>query len=286
MTDSKGWGNPVHTTFAKRNIRLVAVDDIQVKVHRVLQPIVEQLLLHLGVQDLKIDHVAGFPDSPAGQGLVLRLAGIPAEAVATAMEQYGFAPDADMADHYVWGAGYEEAEAKAAEIDDAPPEPDAAPEPPAEAPALADLEGWWDGLPGARDLENGIDYAGRDVLFLQAYLGTPRTGVYDPATIAAVAAMKARRGLAADGSMNAEAWKQLLPRMRRKVQHGDNGRTVRLLSAALIAAQAVALDEPVRARYNSALARLVRDWQTETGLRKTGAITSIDWGELLYHPWV
>lgn len=310
-----GWGNPAQSTFAKRLIRQVIVDDHRVNVHKDLVPIVEHLLSNLVQTDLVIDALEGYPAEPRGLGLHLTLAPANPRMVADVMGRFGFtAEDEDM---YVWGLSHADAIEAGKAIDQEPTEqPADAPDTDEDAPAgtgeqddaldavdgdptgvitaevrpgwhaILEEEGWYPGLPATRDLVPGTGQTGRDVVFVQAYLDVPRTGRYDAATVNAVGYFLGRRGLPADGAMTNEAWKQLIPRVRPNIYSGEHGRYVRVLSAAMIAAGHLPVDYPVSPRYGRDLQRIIRDMQEARGGTRTGRITSVEWTYLLGYPWV
>jgi hypothetical protein len=286
MADS--WGIPEQATFARRFIRQVAVEDVRIKVHVVLLPIIEQLLQHLHAQQLAIARIEGYPSAPFphGDGLVLELRGADIELTERAMLGYGFEAKGEHC--YRWGGTFEEARTRAAAVEQqlesdfeaavaAPPAPAAA------APVWGGND-WYSGLPGARELHG--DERGRDVLFLQLFLQLAPTGSYDESTQAAIVRMKATRGMEATPHVSTEVWQQLLPRYRPKLRRGDTGQRVRMVSAAVAATGVLDVERvTVHSVYSSALAAEVRTWQEAEGIPVTGVLTTFDWERLLAHPW-
>lgn len=305
MTDDASWGNPTAATFQKRRVRLVAVDEMRVQVHAALQPIVEKLLRDLSVIDLRVARVAGFPESPNGTGLVIELDPPRPELVAAAMQAAGFTREGPARGMWTWGGTFEEAEQAGKALDasrqeaedaalrsgraDVPPAPTEAPTPPPTARTTAEAypgdEGWYEGLPGSRVLEPGGEQSGVDVLFLQCYLQTARTGIYDPETIAAVSTYMRRRGFSYEGRMSADEWQQLIPKTKRYMRNGDGGRNVRLLSSALIARGVMPRTAAVQGYFGVVLSRTIREFQTEHGHRRTGIVAAMDWAALVGDPW-
>lgn len=281
------WGNPEHKTFARRFIRQVAVEEVRVKVHAALVPLVEKLLTDLHEQHLAIERVVGYPDAglPLGNGLVLQVAGVPEEATDRAMLGYGFERQAES---YVWAGTLEAARTVGVEAEQALDQQHEAAlsEPAAPAAAVAELpDNWQAVLPGSRTLRAGCK-PGRDVLFLQLLLQLPPTGAYDEATVEAVRHLRRKRGLRGQAVMDADCWRQLLPRTRPRLRRGDTGQRVRLASAALLASGV--LDHTAtrpHAVFGSAMASELRTWQQSQGLAVTGMVTTLDWERLLHHPW-
>lgn len=315
MTKTDPWGVPSQSTFEKRLIRQVIVDDHRVRVHKDLVPVVEHVLSNLVQTDLVIGTLEGYPAEERGIGLRLVLDPPNPQFVAEAMSKFGF--QAEGEDLYVWALTYEDALSAAEAIDQDVPDQPATASPAAEhpesgtaeqtggdSPADGDpegtisaeenpadwaaerrAEGWYADRPGTRDLIPGEGQTGRDVVFVQAYLDVPRTGRYDSATVNAVGYFLGRRGLPADGAMRAEAWMQLIPRVRPNIYSGEHGRYVRVVSAAMIAAGVLPPDYPVTPRYGRDLQRIIRDMQEERGGPRTGRITRLEWSYLLGYPW-
>lgn len=306
MTTEPGWGNPAGSTFQRRFTRLVAVDELRVRVHKDLAVIVEKLLHDMSTQDLVVDRLEGFPEVPDGTGLIIRVRGMDPDTTAGAMAGYGFSLTTDTEDVYLWGGSHVEAIAKSRDLDAAAhaapdadddgtddtgeqaDEADAAQEPQT-PPVAAEIDRedplWFDGRPGDRELTAGGNQRGRDVLFLQAYLDVPRTGLYDVETIAAVNYFRGRRGLPEGGLMDRESWQQFLPRLRSALFPGATGRAVRILAAAMVAHGDIPIQDPVSGRYNGKMLREVREMQTANGFRRTGRIATAEWSLLIAHPW-
>lgn len=301
MPEPLPFGNPSHNTFAKRFIRLVVVDETRIKVHVKLQSVIELLLRHLSEQDVELERVEGYPTVQNGAGLVLVAKEVPVEAVREAMAGYGFQGSSDLSSHlYLWGGTVAEADAANVEAEaqlaaalrtptEAQGDAGAAAtgdEQVNDAPSPDGLD-WssvedYQGKPGSRELDGTQLYAGRDIRFLQAYLQVPVTGRYDLDTMAAVAALKAKKGQEPDGTVTTEVWKQLLPRVRQHLRRGEMGRQVRIITAALVAAGF--LDEP-SSGFNRPVELAVRSFQEASKLRPTGRVASFEWGALLHHPW-
>lgn len=302
-----GWGNPAQSTFKSRQTRLVSVDELRVRVHKDLAPIVEHLLTDLSMTDYVIGTLEGYPEEPRGLGLRIALDPPNPEGVAKAMDGYGFQADPDQQDMYLWEAEHDATAMLAAEMEarrhadeatagekaaddtttpDAPERTAVQPTGPlasAEAYASESDEEWYAGLPGSRDIQRGD--MGRDVLFLQVYLQVARTGILDAATVNAVGFLQGRKGLAATGEVTRTTWQQLIPRLRTPLFPGEHGRTTRLLSAAMIAAGEVPRDSECSARYNRPMQVLVREMQERHGNRRTARVGSVEWSYLLAYPW-
>jgi len=292
MSDSKGWGNPATASFAKRSIRLVAVDEFRVKVHKDIQPVIEHVLRLLSESDLKVTEVTGWPLSKAGTGLQILIDGQGGEAFAAAMGKYGFKPTRKNPNLYEWAGTYEEAVTAGDALDEAadteehelattPDEPEAV-----FHPVTDDDPEWFTGKPGERVLDPADDRSlGRDVLFLQAYLGAPRTGWFDVDTISAVTDFQRRRDLKPDGIVGVETWRGFIPRIRPRLRPGDAGRSVRAISAGFIAAGVADRDSTVYGRYGVLMSRTVRHAQGELDLRVDGRIGALEWEALFAYPW-
>ena len=292
------WGDPAHSTFVKRFIRLVAVDDHQLKVNVNLQPVVEHMLRQLGEVNLVVEHIEGWPVYPAGTGIVLRLSPPDPQLVTTALAQYGFEPDPEREDGFYFADSAVSAVAKGKALDEgydaaalgdgvsAPVVAPVAPTPPVAVEerrvAERDDDDWDEGLPGHRETEPGE--VGTDVLFLQAYLGAPRTGVLDPETLAAVRRFQQTRGLTLTDRVSRQTWQNLVPHHRRHLSPGDGGKPVRILHAAIIAAGYSPRDTPVRAVFGVLLTREVREFQKVTGALPNGRVRTREWTHLLA-PW-
>lgn len=303
-----GWGNPAQATFKSRLTRLVAVDEHRVRVHKDLAPIVEHLLTDLSMTDY-VFTMEGYPVEPRGLGLQVVLNPPDPEFTARAMDQYGFRrdPDDDTPDLYLWQAEHDDTAMLAAEMEarrhaeaaaageDAPSDTGARDAAGDDAEELRTLSAsaevyatdqhpdWYGGMPGSRVVNPGD--VGRDVLFLQAYLQVPRTGVHDGQTVNAVGFLQGRKGLAATGEVNVTTWRQLIPRLRSPLFPGEHGRHVRLLSAAMIAMGELPRDAECSARYNRAMQVLVREMQERHGHRRTARVASLEWSYLLAYPW-
>lgn len=308
------WGNPAHVTFAKNRIRLVAVDDLRVKVNRAIQPIVERLLTDLSARHHSVATLEGYPTVPLGDGIHLVVAGLDREVVARVLANYGL--DADGEDVYRWRGSYDDAlrvgqqldEAIDAELASIPATSDRAarsepsvtagapevvrgPVPAPTAPTSSEAKriatredsDWDDSLPGSAPIEKGA--IGRAVLFIQAYLDVARSGVYDEETVAAVRELQKRRGVRETGKLDTLTWREILPRLRPRLDAGEAGRHVRVLSAALVAAGEVDRGEVVHLRYGIALSRLVREFQHRHAMRVTGRTGGIEWGMLVGSPY-
>lgn len=296
------WGNPAQSTFERRFVRLVAVDEWRVKVHIVLQPIVERVLRDLAQADFVVDELHGWPEHPDATTLQLRVGGLSAAEVALTMAEYGF--DSDEEHVYRWAGTYEEAVERGAQADAeldaalAGQQPNAAPNdaPPAAAPVeqverltsapevatSADAE-WNDELVGSRELHGGE--RGRDVLFWQAYLDVERTGIYDEATQEAVRAFKRKRLRPDTPTIDREVYQQLQQRLRKRLTRGDAGRHVRMVSALLIGASWADRSSPVHSAFARDLDQLVRGWQTLHGHPRNGIVSPSTWDTLMRHPW-
>lgn len=279
MTTERTWGDPSWNTYAKRFIRLVAVDELRVKLHKDLGPRVEPLLRDLSMTDLVVEELEGYPAHQDGLGLTVKLTPHRPELVTDAMTRYGWVPDGENA--FRWPLSLAETLALG---DGGHEEPDA-PSAPQIAAYGPEDDGWYSGLPGSRSLSADGGQIGRDVLFLQAYLVTPRTGVYDPDTMAAVAAFKGRRGLPQDGEVDTEVWRQFIPRLRRNIFPGDTGRLVRILASAMIAGGHLPVDCPVFHSYRVSHQRHVREMQTLMSFPRSGRVTGLEWSKLLAYPW-
>lgn len=308
------WGNPAHVTFAKNRIRLVAVDDLRVKVNKAIQPIVERVLTDLSARQHAVETLEGYPAVPLGDGLRLTIASLDHETVARVLDHYGF--DATGVGEYRWRGTYDEAIAVGAKLDadadaeirspgatSAPPAgsdpsttgapaeggrgpvpaPDAPPSSKATRVATPEDAEWDHSLPGIAPAVPGD--VGRPVLFLQAYLDVARSGVYDAETEAAVAAFQRRRARKPTGRVDLDTWREILPRLRPRLDAGEAGRHVRILSAALVAAGEVDRGAIVHLRYGIALAREVRAFQDRHGIRVTGRTGGIEWGLLVGNPY-
>lgn len=291
-----GWGKPTGSTFRKRHTLLVAVGDHRLRVHRHLAPIVDHALTLLDQTDLVVDSLLGLDAYPDGRGLLLRLSPPNPELVAQALAGHGFDPDPDLADGYRYretidvamatGEALDAARDRAtdgegilvASLAESAADGQGAPEERIER----DDERWDHGLPGHREIEPGD--IGSDVLFLQAYLDAPRTGILDAATLAAVNAWQERRGLPIEQRVSERDWQNITPHYRRLLSPGDGGRAVRIISAALIAGGHVERDSPVRAIFGVALAKEIRAFQEHAGLMRNGRIRSGEWAGLLA-PW-
>lgn len=303
MTDAS-WGNPDHATFVKRNIRL-ATDpstELRVKVHRHLVAVTSHLLAGIADANLKVGTLEGHEAAVDREGRSIRLQLDPPQLAleVQAMSGYGFMPSGTL-NVYSWTGTPEEALAKGAALDeaanDAPATNDATEGSTPGRPGVADApsaktgpsagpetEGWYSGLPGSRDLD--ADSIGRDVLFVQCFLrSNSRSGRMDPATVEALLAFKQARGLPGEATMDPEAWRNIIPRLRRRVGRGDSGRLVRIAYSALIAGGWVDRMHRVETFFDGAVEREFRGWQRDHSNHVSGRLTPIDWDLLLAHPW-
>lgn len=318
MTDvvDKRWGNPAHVTFAKNHVRLAAVDDLRVKVHRVLVPIVERLLTDLSVRDLRVEELEGYPAVERADGIRLRLTSVAPGIVAGVLVKYGFAVT-DVESQYRWIGSFDDAMTVGAALDaaadaelagivptssgaepggrPAPSSPSDSPERAEAAPTAAPSskvervavptdEDWNNTLPGLVDVGPGS--VGRAVLFLQAYFGTDRSGVYDKKLAAAVRDYQVVRGVEPTGLVNNGTWRHIVPMIRPRLDAGDAGRGVRIFSAALVASGEIDRGSVVHLRYGIALSRTVREFQSRHGIRPSGRTGGIEWGMLVGSPFV
>lgn len=298
------WGNPASSRFAHRNIRLVAADELRVHVHAELKTIVWRLLTDLSEQGLAVSRLEGHPTHPDGTRLTLELVAIDAAATAGAMDLYGFRAEGDNV--YAWAGTVEDARAKteiifkveqmavdgtAAATEPAPAAdgvggtPEAVTEAytPAPLDEMKQAGEWREVMPGSRTIAPGD--VGRDVLFIQALFGAPRTGIYDEATEAAVQKARVVRGLELEGHVDDLLLRTIIPRLKPRLHPGDAGRSVRVASAAMIAGGYQPIDSAVESRFGVALSGYLRAVRVEMGVRPTAPrIGGIEWEWLIQDP--
>lgn len=271
------WGNPDAVSYEKRHIRMVVVDHHRVKVHRSLAPIVERFLLDLASQGMTAE-VAGWEPGGDGRRVHVVVDGLDSDRTTAAMLTYGFAATSEPF-WFVW-AGEQPPDGA-----DASPETQGGDEAPTRTPITKPVNR----TPltgahrlGSRDLGPGDE--GQDVLTLQAFLGAPRTGQYDPATSETVRGFHTRKGFASDGSMPLASQAWIIPRSVERLRTGAAGLTVMLLTSALIGKQFLDLDTPVAARYTVALANVVRDYRESIGLPRSEVVDYPTWASLVEQP--
>lgn len=271
------WGTPSAVSFEKRHIRMVVVDHHRVKVHRLLAPLVERILLDLAAKGLTAE-TAGWEPGQDGRRFSLAVDGLTSERVTEVMQTYGFSPSSRRG-WYVWSS-------------DTPPEGSEAAQEPEEGDEastrtritkpVVPVAPRGDQRLGSRDLFLGD--SGMDVLTLQAFLGAPRTGEYDIATADEVRRFHERKGFTSDGSMPLASQCWIIPRNVERLRTGAAGLTVMLLSAALIGRGVLHLDYRVDTRYTVALANVIRDYRESIGLPRSEVVDSPTWASLVDQP--
>lgn len=271
------WGNPESVSFEKRHIRMVVVDHHRVKVHRLLAPTVERILLDLAKQGMSAE-TTGWAPGGDGRRVRVEVDGLAPDRAEAAMREYGFEGTAEPY-WFVWPS-------------DLPPDDLGATQGPLGGDGVRrstqttkplirkPLRG--DQRLGSRPLSLGDE--GVDVLTLQAFLGAPRTGVYDSETADVVRAFHDRRGSTSDGSMSLASQAWIIPRTVERLRTGAAGLTVMLLSSALIAKGVLDRDSPVETRYTVALANTVRSYRESIGLPRSEVVDSPTWASLVDQP--
>lgn len=271
------WGSPEAVSFEKRHIRMVVVDHHRVKVHRSLAGIVESILLDLAKQGLTAQ-TAGWEAGADGRRVRIEVEGLDGERVAVAMKGYGFTPAGDDF-WFEWASDTppEQQEVpQEAQGGDGEPKRTQITKPATLKPPQGDQR------LGSRPLGPGDE--GMDVLTLQAFLGAPRTGMYDEETVDVVREFHSRKGSTSDGSMPLASQCWIIPRTVERLRTGAAGLTVMLLSSALIGKQVLDIDTEVQARYTVALANLVRDYRESIGLPRSEVVDSPTWASLVAQP--
>lgn len=271
------WGNPKAVSFEKRHIRMVVVDHHRVKVHRSLASVVERILLDLAKQGLTAQ-TTGWSPGEDGRRVRIEVEGLTPDRAESAMQQYGFEGTAEPY-WFVWSS-------------DTPPDDQEASQGPTGGDEVPDRikttrpvvrkPPRGDQRLGSRPLGPGDE--GSDVLTLQAFLGAPRTGVYDAATVESVRLFHSRKGFTSDGSMplSSQAW--IIPRNVERLRTGAAGMTVILLWSALIGRRVLDIETRVEPRYTLALANAVRDYRESIGLPRSEVVDSPTWASLVDQP--
>jgi hypothetical protein len=256
---------------------MVVVDHHRVKVHRTLAPIVERILLDLASNGLTAE-TTGWAPGQDGRRVKIAVDGFTPERAAAAMLAYGFEPTGEDS-WFMWGSDIPP------EDSEAPREPQKREDSPKQTqitkPAvLTPTQG--DQKLGSRPL--GLGDQGADVLTLQAFLGAPRTGLYDEVTAETVRLFHTRKGSTSDGSMPLASQAWIIPRTVERLRTGAAGLTVMLLTAALIGKRVLDLDTPLEPRYTVALANTVRSYRESIGLPRSEVVDHPTWASLVEQP--
>jgi peptidoglycan hydrolase-like protein with peptidoglycan-binding domain len=262
MNDDTIWGNPANKSFTVSTIREAKQGDLTVKVHKTLKPLVERLLADLDVLHAKIEVATNEKDK---LGKSFQLTGKLTDEQAALIDVWGF----ELADGVVsFVAKYEWAVAKAREFHDS----DVAevfevfaPEP---------MEG---NRPGSRELSNGD--TGKDVEWLQLFLGIEATGTYDGLTELYVKAYQLTMGLEQTGEADKRWWEAILPVRVRWRRQGEAGRDVRMIESALIAFGYQ--PGPVQGRFGIVMSRALRQLRADKGMNGNPKIDRMTW-EVLF----
>lgn len=272
------WGTPGSVSFEKRQIRMVVVDHHRVKVHRLIAPLVERILLDLAAQGLTSE-TSGWEPGSDGREFRIEVDGFDQDRSAAAMRSYGFAP-IEPPGWFRWDSeepptGSDDPETVAQGGEHAIRDNRTIPV------ALKPLRGTQ--RLGSRDLGPGDE--GMDVLTLQAMLGCPRTGVFDDLTKDAVQQFYVRKSFTSDGTMTLGGQCWLIPRTVERLRTGAAGMNVRLLCSALIGRGILPIEAVVETRYTVQIANVIRNYRDTLGFVRSEVVDAPTWASLIDNPW-
>lgn len=270
---SNPFGNPDTQNFDKQHLRWATNGDTKVRVHRLIWPLVNRILIGLDQMDgvdvttARTDdtdplHLRFHVDIPADKVEVVREALEPAKFNLDNEGTIYFDGTAEEAKELSESVGVE-ADKLTDDTDDevADPTPD-------QVERVEPLGG---------SLEPGA--TGKLVDFIQFLMGMPNpSGVFDETTVEWLKAWQSSHWAPDTGELDADTWRSILPPRTKWLRPGATGLHVKVLQAALLADGYT--NAPVSGVWGVRMSQAVRLFQNKNGLVMRERVSPLEWSVL------
>jgi hypothetical protein len=265
------WGNPDTNAFDRQNLRYSTHGDQKIRVHRLIWPLVNRILVGLDQAGVSLHSLATNEADPIRISFVLHVDD--PVMVGQLLEPAMFVVEGDL---IIFKGTPEQATDLSTQIghdanqivDDVEPD-----EEEITLPAIAPDEVERINTDGFKVGDKGLN-----VTFVQYLMGRDPTGVFSGEDFWALCDWQKRHYCTPTGTLDAETLSAILPRRAIWLRPGATGQYIRVLQAAFLALQVQTA--PISGVWGIRFSKAVRAFQTQRGLMIRQRVGNPEWEQI------